>query len=123
MGGISRISWGQNEATMFRHASGQLDRRHDAAVLLRADRRDATTTVIVSPPDWRRRYDGRSDRQAAGGRRMTDVPKRLGNFSPGSMKFGGLQAQLSLVDLPPEGGPATSRSRPVTTPRRDLAPS
>jgi hypothetical protein len=39
------------------------------------------------------------------------------------MKFGGLQAQLSLVDLPPEGGPVTLRSHPVMTPCRDLAPS
>jgi hypothetical protein len=35
------------------------------------------------------------------------------------MKFGALQAQLSIVNLPPEGGPVTSRSRPVMTPRRD----
>jgi hypothetical protein len=37
---------------------------------------------------------------------------------PRSVKFGVLQAQLSIVDLPPEGGPVASRSRPVMTPRR-----
>jgi hypothetical protein len=45
------------------------------------------------------------------------------DVGPRSLKFGALQAQLSIVDLPPEGGPVTSRSRPVMTPRRDLAPS
>jgi hypothetical protein len=38
------------------------------------------------------------------------------------MKFRGLQAQLSLVDLPPEGGPATLQSCPVMTPCHDLTP-
>jgi hypothetical protein len=38
-----------------------------------------------------------------------------GACAPGSVKFGGLQAQLSIVDLPPEGGPVASSSRRVTT--------
>jgi hypothetical protein len=38
--------------------------------------------------------------------------------APRSVKFGGLQALLSIVDLPPEGGPVASSSHRVTTPRR-----
>jgi hypothetical protein len=36
--------------------------------------------------------------------------------TPQSVKFRGLQALLSIVDLPPEGGPIPSSSHRITTP-------
>jgi hypothetical protein len=69
-----------------------------------------------------RQLDGAAGREAGTDER---VESGLTTFltvwwlkSPRSLKFGALQVQLNIVDLPPDGVPVASSSRHVMTPGR-----